>query len=234
MSDLKVPYGGAWDVDLPQGSERVAFEFWGAPVIKDARGTLSCPGYIGNTFFPEQAYSYLRISLPLPYRVGSLSSVEAFPGLCDVQVDVKRDKDQKKSAGSDGARLTLTGRAPAEVEVRCVIWTPEQLRILREMWRVIQPLAGKGTPSPYDVGHPVFDFHGVKSIQFLSASGPMQGGPPGSRVFVFKALEYLPPLKKNATTTPDKSKAKGAVARGSALDPEYQPPGKNPSNTGPT
>lgn len=215
----------------------VNFQFWGSPVLRATTdqnatgikaGDLWCPGFIGPTFVPQDSYGFLGITMPGP-TTQELSQVNGFPGIADVRVSAQRKVDMKKASGADGATVTFTGRDPAQVDISLTIWTPQQLKILEAMWKELQPPAGKGEPAAYQVTHPLLRFHSIKALMFVGADGPSPGGPPQSRTFVIRALEYLPPKKKKATKTPKKTETRGSVLDEGA----YQPPGKNPNNVGP-
>lgn len=212
--DLKKPY----DKLSP-----VASTFWGTPVLKDANGKKYCPGYIGDTF-SKNAWDYVVFAF-----LDTLGVSDKTPGICNVSVRRGRGVDRKKSSGSDGQTLTFTGINNADIEIAITIWTPDQLDVLMAMWKVLQPPSGKGQPSAFDVSHPQFEINGIRSVVIVDSIGMEPGPAPKSRTFTIKAIEYLPPGPKKATSTPKK-----AEARGSKLDtPETQQPGKNPKATGP-
>ena len=78
---------------------------------------------------------------------------------------------------------------------------------------------------PFDVRHPVFDLHDIKSIVFVKAGELAPGPVPFSKTFTMHWVEFMPPDSKiNATTTP-------AAAKASTLEPTgYRMPGSNPQN----
>lgn len=202
--------------------------FWG-PVFVDDKGHPYSPGYIGNTF-SKNAWDAVQIAIPLPFMTGVLQqlNVDRTPGLCEVDVRRGRDIDRKKSAGSDGQRLTFKGINNADVDIRITIWTPEQLDVLSALWNVLQPKAGKGTPSAFDVKHPQFEINGVKSLCFVDSIGMTDGHTSKTKIFTIKAIEYFPPGSKSAVTT-----LKKAEARSNVLQSQYPKPGENPENLGP-
>ena len=204
----------------------VSFDFWAQPVLTDAKGALYCPGFSGNTFAKGVWDSV---------RIGSVRT----PGVCEVTVQKVRIVDKKKAPGSDGARLTATGIEPGTGDIELTIWTPEQLRTLQSVWAQISPPSNKrpkGVPASapwppaFDVAHPVFKAHAIKSIVVIGAEGPKPGRVRGSRIFTIKWIEYLAPSKKNVTHSP-------VASKGSTLDEpakgSYPTPGSNPANTGP-
>lgn len=210
---LKTPY---------QGLNQLPSIFWGSPVLKDDKGVKFCPGFLGEAF-SKNIWDYVTIEFPnsgVPNKT---------PGICNVSVRRGRKVDRKKSSGTDGETITFTGINNAEIEIAVTIWTPEQLDILVDLWKILQPPSGKGDPQAFDVKHPQFEVNGIKSAVFIDSVGLEQGPVAKSKTFVIKAVEWLPPSKKKATQTPSR-----AQARGSKLDkPENSQPGKNPAAVGP-
>lgn len=193
---------------------RASFTFWGAPILANDDGTLSCPGYVGKTI-ADNLYDKVFIN------------AAPTPGIAEVQCNKQRSVDRKKAAGRDGARLTLHGIEPGTGEIRLTIWTPEQLKALNELWPILFPFTGKGDPSPFDVQHPILSQHDVKSIQIVGGEGPYPGQKQGARVFTIRYIEFRPQSKKKATKTP-------VASKGSTLDVPTRPtPGSIPANTGP-
>ncbi len=197
--------------------------FWGTPVYKDSKGVKHCPGFIGEAF-SKNPWDYVTIEFP------NSGVPNQTPGLCTVSVRRGRKVDRKKSSGSDGETLTFTGISNADIEISITIWTPEQLDILIDLWKVIQPPPGKGVPQAFDIKHPQFLINQVKSCVFVDSIGLENGSVSKTKTFVIKAVEYLPASKRKTTKTPDRAKA-----RGSKLDAadENTQPGKNPHAVGP-
>lgn len=225
MSSQIPPYSYKGLIQPYQNVPQVSFQFWAKPVLKAQDGSYYCPGFEGATY-ASNAYDFVYFSSPgspgsFPGTVQPLT-----PGICEVQVTKARDVDKKKPAGSDGARLTIHGVDPADVEIRLTIWTPEQLRQLMLLWTTLFPKAGKGSPPAFDSSHPTLAFHDVKSLQFVRATGPTIDAQRRGH-FVLHAVEFRPPSKKNATKTETESK-------GSLLDPApYPTPGANSKNSAP-
>lgn len=218
----KTPYNTPETVPVPG-------IFWGAPVLVDDKGHPYCPGFIGDTF-TNNPWDAVRISIPTPYLTGDLQrlNVDRTPGICEVNVRRGRSIDRKKSAGSDGQRLTFKGVENADVEIAITIWTPEQLDVLRALWAVLQPPVGKGTPSSFDVKHPQFDINNVKSVCFIDSIGMTDGHTSKTKIFTIKAIEYFPPGTAKVVAT-----IKKAEARGNVLQTSNPKPGDNPQNQAP-
>lgn len=200
---------------LPQS--QVSFQFWQKPVYQNDDGSYWCPGFEGETY-ATNPWDYIYLGIP--------STTPFTPGICRVRLRKERSMDKKKPVGSDGARVTFHGVDPAEFDIEIKIWTPEQLRQLANIWPTLFPQAYKGAPPAYDVQHPIFTIHNVKSVQFVGGEGP-EIGTDRTATFRMRAIEFLKPSKKSATKTDEK-------AISSLLDPgAYPTPGSNTSNLGP-
>lgn len=123
-----------------QNVAAVAFQFWAKPVLQAQDGSYYCPGFEGATYAKNE-WDKLIISVPYNPPLEEPST----PGLCEISVTKERTYDKKKAAGSDGARVTVHGIDPAQVEVRVTVWTPEQLRRLKSLWDVLFPGPQKQT-----------------------------------------------------------------------------------------
>lgn len=206
---------------------RVSFQFWRQPVYQLQDGSYWHPGADGPTYLvgydSPESYLYLGIPSTQPYT----------PGKATVHVRKARDVDKKKAAGNDGARVAIHGADLAAAEIELLIWTPEQLRQLNNLWPILFPPNYKGSPPAYDVQHPKLSLHHVKALQFIGGDGPEIDGQ-GRGVFRMTAIEFAKPGTKNATKTE-------VAALGSLLDAGavvttpggFASPGANPSNLGP-
>jgi hypothetical protein len=198
-------------------TSQAAFVFWRKPVFTANDGTLWCPGFEGPTY-ASSPWDFVYLGIP--------STSPFTPGICRVDFEKARDIDKKKAAGNDGARVTIHGADLAAINIELRIWTPEQLKALANLWPVLFPPAYKGAPPAYDVQHPSFAIHAIKSAQFIGGSGPYVD-PSGMATFRMRAIEFQKPSKKNVTKT-----AVGSI--GSLLDPgAYNMPSNNTSNLGP-
>ena len=208
-------------------TNRVSFDFWMQPVLQAGDGTYYTPGFEGPTYMsnPDSIVTIGGGSAPS----AAAGQVFALPGLCTVHCTKEYAVDKKKPVGSNGARVTVHGVDAAEIEIECLIWTPEQLRQLRNIWAIIFP-GNKGSQQARDVSHPTFTQHGVKSMIVTRGRGPDRGSIVNSRIFTISGVEFIQPQTSNATTTP-----MGAKPLGSAYDPAntYPLPGTNTAYTGP-
>lgn len=198
-------------------TSQVSFQFWQKPVYQATDGTYWTPGFEGPTYMTSP-WDYLYLGIP--------STTPFTPGKCIVRPVKFRDVDKKKAAGNDGGRITVHGIEPAEVDIEIIIWTPEQLRQLANLWPILFPQAYKGSPVPYDTQHPTLTIHNIKSLIFVRGEGPTIDDQRRGH-FTIKAWEFLKP----AAT---KGKATATASLGSLLDPgAYPTPGSNANNLGP-
>lgn len=197
---------------------KIAFDFWRKPVYQIQDGTYWTPGIEGRTFSTNE-WDFIKFGGPLV--------VPLTPGVCSVSIRKDRAVDNKKPVGSDGGRQTFHGVIPSQFDVELEIWTPEQYRKLEQLWPILFPHAYKGKiPPAFDVTHPVFSIHKVKSAQFVGAEGPVIG-PDGKGRYKMRAIEFLKPGKKSAS-------ADNVQERGGLLDAGAAPaPGGFLSNLGP-
>jgi hypothetical protein len=115
---------------LYENVQAVPSEFWGAPVLVwdgpgqrfdgIQKGELYCPGYEGATY-SKFINDYVLVA------------GEPTPGICTITGSKSRAIDKKKSAGSDGSRLTFHGIDNAEGELAITIWTPQQYQVIRAL-----------------------------------------------------------------------------------------------------
>lgn len=189
------------DQGLYFGLNTLSYPFWGSPIIQNQDGTLSCPGFYGNTY-ATNAWDKVLIGVPYDQSKGEQPYT---PGICTVEVMKGRGVDKKKSAGKDGTTVTFQGIENADVRIDVMIWTPEQLRQFVSLWSLLCPKLGKSAPNPYDVQHPTLTLHDVKSLQFIRGSGPVPGPIAKSRIFTMYAVEFIQKQTKNVVRTPIQS-----------------------------
>lgn len=219
------PTGGA------QGT-RVSFQFWRQPVFQLSDGTYFTPGCDGPTY-ASNPWDKVEIDATVPPPFVASGSKLSTPGIAKVRVTKFRDVDKKKPAGSDGARITIHGLEPAQIEIELQIWTPEQLRQLAAMWPVLSPAAYKGSPAAYDVRHPAFTggLHSISSVQFVSLEGPEIDNR-GVGVFRMKAWEFLKPGNPSVSVTKTAA-APAPTLYDTTNSPTVSTPGSSSANTGP-
>lgn len=206
-------------IDPYANAAQVPFQFWAKPVLQNPDGSYYTPGFDGATY-AKSPWDSVIIAVPFNPPLEQPKT----PGVCRVRVKKYRDVDKKKQAGTDGARVTIHGVEPSSVEIEITIWTPEQLRRLADLWAVLFPKATKGSPQAFDVMHPMFTIHDIRSLQFVEGEGPIIDQQ-RKGTFTMRAIEYRPPSSKKASKTETQS-------IGSLLDPTTTNH-PTPSNTGP-
>lgn len=211
-----------------QNASQASFAFWAKPVLQSSDGSFFCPGFEGDTY-ANSPYSRLTIAWPIALRIAGMG-INDTPGLADIIIRKDHRVDQKKPVGSDGARLTVYGANPAQVTVRLTIWTPDQLRVLSEIWKVIFPKGGSQATS-YDCRHPDLERYGIKSLMFTGGGGPNPGPVVSSRTYELNAVEFFAPKQQN-----NAKKRTPAGSIGSINEPSTTTnptPGSNPAHVGP-
>jgi hypothetical protein len=131
---------------------------------------------------------------------GSLNGVD-LPGVVRVRISRANNWDRKTAKGSHGETQTFNGKKAADVDITIRVWTEEDwLRLSTEILPLIEPQAGKETPKPLDLIHPVAVSRNVKAILVDSVAGP-DANDSGIYEVQIKAFEYLAPSQKNANGT---------------------------------
>jgi hypothetical protein len=176
-------------------AKAVPSKFWGAPVLANDDGTVWCPGYSGDTY-SKRLWSYVTIAVP--YNAPSLPQT---PGICEVTCVKMRDVDKKKKKGSDGARITLAGLEPAEVDLKNKIWTPQQLVELDILRDIIFPGPQKVTTTTQDL-----TLHLATTVQprGVTIVDDGKGGFANRRDFVVATTIPSEPFKSGKKTTTTK------------------------------
>jgi hypothetical protein len=150
------------------------------------------------------------------------------PGIVEsIEVSRKTKLDKKVAPGANGATLTFQGYELAEVTISMKCWREPHLERLQLLLESILPKPGKEAPKPRDFVHPILVLHGLKSLFVESVDGPTMPDADGIVKYTLNCIEFAPPPKKVATSTPKQSQA--AIAGfGNALDPA-KPPNTTPS-----
>lgn len=132
----------------------------------------------------------------------------------------KRDYgwDVKKGKGAKGATLTLNEFPPVEGTVTIYLWTPEHFAEWNSFKSMFNYDPAKKKTSPVDIYHPSLadiDCFSVvcKSIDAITHEG--------NQLYSVKVslIEYNPPPKKSAVSTPSGSASKAKAGPGNTSDP---------------
>lgn len=132
------------------------------------------------------------------------------PGLSDVKTSTPSAIDKKKPTGGNGATLTFQGEEPCPVEIKVRIWTRTHWAEWVKLAPFLRKRPGKGAPEPFDIGHPKTAFWKIRSVLIEDRSGPDKVAP-GVYEITLKCIEYFPPAKKSATSTPKSSQGLGDI-----------------------
>ena len=143
------------------------------------------------------------------------------PGVCEVS-EFKRahEWDQKKGKGTLGATATYVGRPLAKGSIKFKLWTSlhfQQWDLFRQLFQydpTKQNVTGVG------IYHPSLADIGITSVVCESIGNIVHEGD-GLYSVTVELLEYAPPPKASAVSTPTTSKTTTTIAPGS-------PPGAPP------
>jgi hypothetical protein len=124
------------------------------------------------------------------------------PGVVEVSATFALASNKSKPSGEHGARVTVTGRDPQEIDVTLYLWTPEQ-------WVKWQALADrvcgsdKRTATAFDVYHPGLASLNIRSAIVLSRSIPQRGRVAGERSIRLRLVEHfpVPPAARRGTAS---------------------------------
>lgn len=126
------------------------------------------------------------------------------PGVIEVTGSVVLAHTKSKPSGSHGARVTITGKDPQEIDATLYLWRPKQW----DAWQALRKKvcgSDRLTAKAYDVYHPALADLEVKSAIVLVRSAPVRGRVAGERSIRLRLIEFFPPP---AT----KQRARGAPA----------------------
>ncbi len=125
---------------------------------------------------------------------------ETLPGVAIVTGGRRQKLDRKDSPGTDSSTITQLGREPAQIEVRLVMWTPEQLAQWVRIAKVLHPPFGKGMGKPYDVYHPGLAALSIWSLILVDIGVTAPGGQPGVYESRLRFIEFAPPAQVGTKT----------------------------------
>jgi hypothetical protein len=150
---------------------------------------------------------------------------EPAPGVATVEVDRSYKADEKDPNGANGATITLGGEKLAKVSITLTLWNERHFRRMDAFLDALFP-GGTAKATPFDVAHPVLTHHRLKSLIFLSYSGPKNVGDDIFEIHL-EAKEFKPPPPTppaSAINTPTSAKGGGAsVVSGASGQSTYGP-----------
>lgn len=129
------------------------------------------------------------------------------PGYCELS-EFKREQefDVKKGKGTVGATVTFTGKPPVKGTIKFFLWTSDHF----EEWESFRPLLKydptKKAVQAIDIYHPALADIDVKSVVCEGIGSIVHEGKQMYSCTI-SLLEYLPPPKKSAVSTPTGSQS---------------------------
>jgi hypothetical protein len=144
------------------------------------------------------------------------------PGYCTLSEFSKRSEfDIKKGKGVFGATITYVGRPPAKGSITFYLWTPSHFIDWATFRTLFNYDPTKSEVKPVDIYHPSLDDVGLKSFVAENVEAIKHEGK-GLYSCKIDLIEYFPPPKKSAVSTPTSSKTgadKSAGGAGSGAAP---------------
>ena len=141
------------------------------------------------------------------------------PGYCKLdKVARKNEFDRKKGKGTQGETLTYVQKPAAEIKVTFYLWTTAHFVSWDSFRQLLKYDPTKKSVEAIEIYHPALADLEIHSVVTASL-GVINHEGKGLFTVEVDLIEYFPPAKKSATSTPDKSN--------SATDPK-----STPGNTG--
>lgn len=136
-------------------------------------------------------------------RIGGIPS----PGKCDVS-EFKRafEWDVKKGKGVLGGTVTFVGKPPAKGSVKFFLWTDSHFSQWATFRNLLKYDPTKKQAQAVDIYHPSFADIGIHSVVVESIGNIVHEGAQLYSCTV-EFIEYNPPPKKSAVSTPSGAKS---------------------------
>ena len=127
---------------------------------------------------------------------------EQLPGTCELSDgNTELFVDHPKPDGKDGGVLILKGKKPSDFQITVTIWTRPQWLVMQQrigqFWRATYKAAK--SPPAIQVDHPGLAIYGIRRAVLVGIGFPRPGPFDGSKSFVLKFREDMPPGKKLVT-----------------------------------
>ena len=154
------------------------------------------------------------------------------PGVCKVS-DFKRahEWDIKKGKGTIGGTVTFVGRPPAKGSITFYLWTPLHFEQWETFRKQLKYDPTKQAVTAVDIFYPSLADVDIKSVVTESIGSIVHEGKQLYSIVV-EFLEYFPPPKKSAVSTPDGSKSIDEKSRFATSGGPPDPPGESPDAIG--
>lgn len=116
-----------------------------------------------------------------------------WPGIVvDIDANVERKLDVKKSKGQDKATIKDEGYRPAPIKVVLMIFTREQWVELQAILPQFHPRQQGGTRTPLQIAHPAVNLLNIDSVYIRKISSPKVDGPKGGPALItIELLEFV-------------------------------------------
>lgn len=132
--------------------------------------------------------------------------------------------DVKKGKGAYGGTVTFTQKPPAKGKIKIHLWTAAQIDALQNFVPLLEYDPTKTTVKAVDIYHPSLTVTGIRSVVTEDISPLVhEGGMLFSLTFSF--IEYNPPPKASAVSTPTISRASQGRATSASQVAAGQPAG---------
>jgi hypothetical protein len=161
------------------------------------------------------------LSSPQDWDTVSIGGVPS-PGICKLS-GFKREFgwQQKRGKGARGSTVTLNEYPAAEGKITFQLWTSDHFQQWADFRALFKYDPIKKTVSAVDIYHPSLADIDVTSV-VCKDIGAIEHQGEGLFTIEVNLIEYNPPPKASAVSTPDNSKA---------ASPTAQPTGKTPPST---
>ncbi len=136
----------------------------------------------------------------------------------------KYDWDVKKGKGAYGGTVTFTQKPPATGKIKIHLWTISQIDSLESFIPLLQYDPTKTTVKAVDIYHPSLALTGVRSVVTEDISPLIHEGQ-GLYSVTFSFIEYNPPPKASAVSTPTISRLSSSRATSASQVAAGQPAG---------
>lgn len=142
------------------------------------------------------------------------------PGICKVSgFSRKNEWDLKKGKGTIGATLTFVGKPPAKGKIVWQIWTSEQYESWISFRQLLKYDPTKKSVTAIDIYYPSLDDIDIHSV-VCEDLGQLEHQ--GNQLYTIEAefIEYFPPPKKSAVSTPGGSKSTSSKTKTPGTQPD--------------
>jgi hypothetical protein len=148
------------------------------------------------------------------FQVGAVTNPGIVPPGGITGFERSYEFDVKKGKGAYGGTVTFTQKPPSKGKITIHLWTMSQIDALETFIPLLQYDPTKKAVSALDIYHPSLSITGVRSVVTEDISPLIHEGK-GLYSVTFSFIEYNPPPKASAVSTPTISRA--SASRGTTL-----------------